>query len=279
MVYIYAYVGGRDPQMGGCGSSEVNLTQVPIPTGEPPGVTLCTFILAFANDDGQGNFQPGWDTDHYSAQNIAGVKAALPTVNFALSLGGGNPRTGSWPSPGDPESWVKNAASSITGIMQEYGLDGVDVDYETGIDDTFVPVMSSLIPQISPAFWSLAPDNQNLDTYLNLYNTVAAAGVKPTINFQAYSMETTDQQQYIDRYTYIRNQITSFTNVGLGIDTNTSMPRGMQSPEITNLCFSQFEQGGTVPQGLWDLAMVWSIEDSCQNGYPVEKTLSGPPPS
>jgi len=141
---------------------------------------------------------------------IAGVKAALPTVNFALSLGGGNPQTGSWPSPGDPESWVKNATSSITGIMQEYGLDGVDVDYETGLDDTFVPVMSSLIPQVSPAFWSLAPDNQNLDTYLNLYNTVAASGVKPAINFQAYSMETTDQQQYIDKYTYIRNNITSF---------------------------------------------------------------------
>jgi hypothetical protein len=279
MVYIYAYAGGRFPQGGGCGSSEINLTQVPIPTGEPPGVILCTFILAFANDDGQGNFKPQWDTDHYSAQNLAGVKAALPTVNFALSLGGGNPQTGSWPSPGDQQTWISNAVNSIKGIMQEYGLDGVDVDYETGLDDTFVPVMTSLIPQINPAFWSLAPDNQNLDTYLNLYNAVAGAGVKPTINFQAYSMETNNPQDYIDRYTYIRNNIASFTDVGFGIDTNTAQPRGMQYPDITNLCFSQFEQGSTVPQGLWNQAMVWSIEDSCQNGYPVERTLSGPPPA
>jgi hypothetical protein len=177
MVYIYAYAGSRFAQGGGCGSSEIDLAAVPIPTGQPPGVTLCTFVLAFANDTGGGNFAPEWDTDHYSAQNLAGVTAVLPTVNFAMSLGGGGTGDSArWPSPDDPESWVSNAVSSIRGIMQEYGLVGVDVDYENGIDDTFVPVMSSLITQLSPAFWTLAPDNQNLDTYLELYNTVAGHG-------------------------------------------------------------------------------------------------------
>jgi hypothetical protein len=52
--------------------------------------------------------------------------------------------------------------------------------------------------------------------------------------------------------------------------------RGMQYPDVTNLCFSQFEPGS---DGLWNQAMIWSIEDSCQNGYRVEQTLSGPPPS
>ena len=280
MVYIYSYAGARFPQGGGCGSSEIDLAAVPIPTGQPPGVQLCTFILAFANDDGQGNFSPQWDTDHYSAQNLAGVTAALPTVNFALSLGGGN---ASWPSPGDAQSWVSNAVSSIQGIMQAYGLTGVDVDYENGLDDTFVPVMSSLITQLTPAFWSLAPYTQTLDTYLDLYDSVAGAGVKPTINFQAYSMESEDPQDYINIYSQIQkdSRVSSHggANVGLGIDSNTVQPRGMQYPAITDLCFSQFEQGSTVPQGLWDVAMIWSIEDSCTNGYPVERTLSGPPPS
>ena len=277
MVYIYAYTGARFPE-GPCGSSEIDLANVPIPTGQPPGVTLCTFILAFATDDGEGNFTPTWDNFHYSKQNLEGVTAVLPTVNFALSLGGG---TANWPSPGDSQSWVNNAVDSITTIMATYGLVGVDVDYEQGLDNTFVPVMSSLIPRISPAFWSLAPDNQNLDTYLSLYNTVAGMGVKPTINFQAYSMETDIQQDYIDKYTYIKSNLTSFTSVGLGIDTNTQadMQRGMQYPAITDLCFSQFEGGSTVPQGLWDVAMIWSVEDSCLNNYPVERTLSGPPPS
>jgi hypothetical protein len=279
MVYIYSYTGQRFPD-GPCGSSQIDLANLPIPTGEPPGVILCTIILAFATDDGQGNFQPQWDTDHYSAQNLAGVTSALPTVNFAMSLGGG---TASWPSPSDPQAWVSNAVSSITGIMQEYGLVGVDVDYENGLDETFVPTMSSLISQVNPAFWSLAPFTQTLDTYLDLYDTVAGMGVKPTINFQAYSMESENEQDYINIYTQIQSdsRVTSHGSaiVGLGIDTNTVQPKGMQYPAITDLCFSQFEQGSTVPQGLWDVAMIWSAEDSCTNGYPVEGTLSGPPPS
>lgn len=288
MVYVYAYAGARFPQGGGCGSSEIDLANVPIPTGEPPGVQLCTFILAFANDDGEGNFQPQWDTDHYSAQNLAGVTAAIPTVNFALSLGGGN---ASWEPPGDPQSWISNAVSSITGIMQTYGLVGVDVDYEQGpggspLDhDSFVQCMSQVILQVTPAFWSLAPFTQTLGTYLDLFDAVAGMGIKPTINFQAYSMDKIDQQSYIDQYAAIKNdpRVVSHggTNVGLGIDTNTQQgqQRGMQYPDITNLCFSQFEQGSAIPQGLWDVAMVWSIEDSCVTGYQVEKTLSGPPPS
>jgi len=55
------------------------------------------------------------------------------------------------------------------------------------------------------------------------------------------------------------------------------MPRGMQYPDITNLCFSQFEQGSTVPQGLWNQAMIWSIEDSCQNGISRGKNPFGAP--
>lgn len=281
MVYIMAYTAYDPPfpQGSPCASSVIDLTQVPIPSSEPPGVNLCTFILAFANDiNGDGIFQPQWDTDHFTPENIAGVTAANPTVNFAVSLGGG---IFPWrPVTSDPQSWMDNAVSSITGIMQTYGLVGVDVNYEQGLDDTFVPVMSSVIPQITPAFWSLAPFTQTLDTYLDLYD--ALGDFKPSINFQAYAMETEDPQAYIQQYTAINNdpRVTShgFTNIGLGIDTNTTGPRGMQYPAITNFCFSAMTNGTGTPNGLFDYAVIWSIEDSCMNGYPVERALQGPPP-
>ena len=296
MVPIVAYVGQRFPYGGGCGSSEIDLTNVPIPTGQPPGVILCTFVLAFANDlgIGDGTFQPQWDTDHYSAENLAGVTAAIPTVNFTVSLGGGAAFWNPISSEGNFQAaWINNAVSSITGIMQTYGLVGVDVDYEQGpdggaLDDSFVQCMSQVILSMPNVYWSLAPFTQTLDTYLDLYDAVADR-VKPTFNFQAYSMETEDPQAYIDQYTeYINNdpRITSHggAGIGLGIDTNTNTQptneqRGMQYPDITNFCLSHATNGSGTPNNLFSQAMIWSIEDSCANGYPVERALLGLPPS
>jgi hypothetical protein len=237
--------------------------------------------------DGAGNFGPQWDTDHLSPGYIAEVKAANPAVDFAVSLAGAN---SPWNPPADPQSWVSNAVSSISGLMQTYGLSGVDIDYEFGpggetdpIDrDSFVQCMSQVILQGGPASWSIAPFTLTLETYLNLYDAVADSR-KPTINFQAYSMESENQQDYINIYTQIKNdqRVTAHggANVGFGIATDTVQPVGMQYPAVTDLCFPQFEPGSTIPQGLWDVAMIWSLEASCLNGYPVEQTLSGPPPS
>jgi hypothetical protein len=290
MVYIYAYTGANPQLPAGsspCTSSNIDLTQIPI---QPPGTpaTVCTFILAFANDmDGAGNFGPQWDTDHFSQQNLAGVIAANPAVNFAVSLGGGN---AAWSPPGDPESWVANAVNSITGLMQAYGLVGVDIDYEHGpagptdpIDhDSFVQCMSQVILQSGPAYWTIAPFHQTLDTYLDLYDAVAGSRA-PVINFQAYSLQSTDPNDYIKAYTNIKNdqRVTAHGTaiVGFGIATDPQRQLGLQYPAVTDLCFSQFEAGSTVPQGLWDVAMIWCEEHSCLNGYQVERTLSGPPPS
>jgi hypothetical protein len=294
MVRIYDYVGQRFAQGEGCGSSEIDLANAPIPTGEPPGVILCTFVLAFANDTGigDGTFQPQWDTDHYSAQNLAGVTAAIPTVNFALSLGGAAADWNPISSEGNfQEAWISNAVSSITGIMQTYGLVGVDVDYEqgpdgSGLDDSFVQCMSQVILSMPNASWSLAPFTQTLDSYLDLYDAVADS-VRPAINFQAYSMETADPQAYINQYANINSDSRVMShgaaNIGLGIDSNTADPPpdgqlGMQFPDITNFCFSHITGGTGTPNGLFNQAMIWSAEDSCTNGYPIERALSGPPP-
>lgn len=278
MTYIRAYTGydpPPDPNYPGCASSAIDLTQVPIPPPDAPGVNLCTFVLAFANDiNGDGMFQPQWDTTHFTPEYLAEVTAANPAVNFAASLGGG---IFPWRSiPGDAQPWINNAVSSITDIGQTYGLVSVDVDYEDGLDDTFVPVMSSVILQ-SGLPWSVAPFTGTLDTYLNLYDAVAQQnpGARPNINFQAYAMETEDPQAYIQQYTDIRNdpRVAShgYAIVGLGIDTNTTSPRGMQYPAITEFCFSH---GPGTPNDLFDFAVIWSIEDSCKNGYPVERSLA-----
>ena len=288
MVYIYEYVGANPqlpPGSTPCESSNINLTQVPIHSPGTPG-TVCTYVMAFANDmDGAGNFGPVWDTDHFSQQNIAGVIAANPAVNFAVSLGGGN---ATWVPPGDPQSWVTNAVNSITGLMQTYGLVGVDIDYEQGPDgsdidhDSFVQCMSQVILQFGPASWSIAPFGSTLETYLDLYDAVAGSRA-PVINFQAYAGDSQDPNDYFRWYTNIKNdsRVTAHgaAIVGFGLSTDTVQPLGLQYPEVTNLCFSQFQPGSTAPQGLWDVAMIWSLEHSCLNGYPAENALSGPPPA
>ena len=112
----------------------VKFTDVPInPNAE------FHFILSFAIDyDTSGNPSPTngkfnifWDSENLSPSQVSSIKNAHPNVKVALSLGGDTVRDvpASF-SPSSVDSWVSNAVSSLTRIIKQYQLDGIDIDYE-----------------------------------------------------------------------------------------------------------------------------------------------------
>ena len=112
----------------------VKFTDVPInPNAE------FHFILSFAIDyDTSGNPSPTngkfnifWDSDNLSSSQVSSIKNAHPNVKVALSLGGDTVQDvlASF-SPSSVDSWVSNAVSSLTRIIKQYQLDGIDIDYE-----------------------------------------------------------------------------------------------------------------------------------------------------
>ena len=113
----------------------VKFTDVPI----NPGVRF-DFILAFVIDyttatepptPTDGRFNIFWQSSVLSASAVASIKQSNPNVRVAVSLGGatvnGRPVFFNITSV---DSWVQNAVASLTGIVQQYGLDGIDIDYE-----------------------------------------------------------------------------------------------------------------------------------------------------
>jgi GH18 family chitinase len=58
-------------------------------------------------------------------------------VKVALSLGGDSVRNNpAYFSPTSIDPWVSNAVSSLTSIINQYHLDGIDIDYEHFNADT-----------------------------------------------------------------------------------------------------------------------------------------------
>ena len=85
---------------------------------------------------------------------MAAFKAAHPNVAVMAGLGGDSVQdvVKAVFTPTSVDSWVANAAASLTGIINTYGLDGVDVDYEhfaAGADvGTFVECIGRLLTRL-----------------------------------------------------------------------------------------------------------------------------------
>ncbi|PKU63494.1 Chitinase 2 [Dendrobium catenatum] len=187
--------------------TDVKFSDVPINSGVD-----FHFILSFAADfsttisppsSTDGNFIVYWDTDDLSADHINAIKQANPNVKVALSLGGdtvsGNPVLF---KPTTVFSWVLNAASSLTRIIQENHLDGIDIDYEHFQADpaTFAVCIGALIKILKKnnviSFASIAPYGRS-DVQQHYQALWANYGdVIDYVNFQfyAYSSDTTVDQ-------------------------------------------------------------------------------------
>ncbi|XP_072990713.1 chitinase 2-like [Typha latifolia] len=190
----------------------VKFTDVPI----NPSVDF-HFILAFAIDyttsttppsPTNGQFNVFWDTTNLSPSDVSSIKQSNSNVKVALSIGGdtvsGEPVNF---TPTSIESWVSNAVSSLTTIIQQNNLDGIDIDYEhfESDPDTFAECIGQLVTNLKSngviSFASIAPyDNETVQShYQALWSKYGSVIDYVNFQFYAYSASTT-VSQYVSFY-------------------------------------------------------------------------------
>ncbi|GLJ06104.1 hypothetical protein SUGI_0031880 [Cryptomeria japonica] len=120
------------------------------------------FILSFAIDytssasfpsPTNGKFNVFWDTQNLSPADVLEIKSKHKNVKFAVSLGGDvtGDNTAVQFNPSSVSSWISNAVSSLTEIVKQYHLDGIDIDYEHfdhSNPNTFAKCIGELILQL-----------------------------------------------------------------------------------------------------------------------------------
>jgi hypothetical protein len=249
-----------------------DLSAVPI-NDSNPNFEAFFFVLTFARDvNGDGNFVAQWATDTITPEWIQQLQQENPKRVFRASLAGSydpeQPGT-AWQTPADEKGWVNNATSSLLSLMDTYHLDGIDIDYEAGLDSSFGPVMAQVIQNIGQQRGStatLAPFGSTWPYYQDLLQNETT--YVSFINYQAYADESTDPEHYMALYGNLAQanpiQANSYANLGLGIDSNTESQRGLQYPDIVNNVWNSLHGRGV------QCAAIWSIEDSVKNGFPVE---------
>lgn len=195
-------------------SKNVTFSDVPI----NPAVEF-HFILAFAIDyttesgspvPTDGNFNIFWDTGNLSPEAVEAIKAQHSNVKVALSVGGDSVPNNQKAEKAEfnaSSAWVDNAVSSLSKIIEEYHLDGIDIDYEhfQADNETFAECIGQLIGRLKQSnvisFASIAPfDDQEVQShYLALWNKYGDA--IDYVNFQFYGYDnSTTVSQFIQYY-------------------------------------------------------------------------------
>ncbi|XAR59040.1 Chitinase [Bertholletia excelsa] len=169
------------------------------------------FILSFAIDyttssspsHTNGKFNVFWDSDNLGPSQVSTIKRKHSNVKVALSLGGETVENKKvFFKPSSVDSWVSNAVSSLTHIIKQYHLDGIDIDYEhfAGDPETFANCVGRLITTLKKnkvnSFASIAPlDDANVQKhYLALLKSYGH--VVDYVNFQFYEYAAGTAEAY-----------------------------------------------------------------------------------
>ncbi|KAK1587888.1 hypothetical protein Q3G72_017949 [Acer saccharum] len=174
------------------------------------------FILSFAIDydtssspsPTNGKFNVFWDSDNLSPSQVSAIKNQHSNVKVALSLGGDSvPNGNAYFNPSSADSWVSNAVASLTSIIQQYNLDGIDIDYEhfQADPETFADCIGRLIKTLKQngviSFASIAPfdDDQVQSHYQALWKSYGH--LIDYVNFQFYAYDQgTSVSQFMDYF-------------------------------------------------------------------------------
>lgn len=241
------------------------------------------FILSFAIDyttsssspsPTNGKFNMFWDTDNLSPSHVSEIKAKYPNVKVALSLGGdsiGDNGQYVFFQPSSIDSWVSNAVVSLTNIIKQYNLDGIDIDYEHfhSNDDTFAQCIGKLVKTLKAngviSFASIAPfdDDQVQTHYQALWNSYGA--VFDYVNFQFYAYDKgTTVSEFLK---YFGDQSSNYDGGKILASFASDRTAGGLSPEngFFNACNRLRNEGKL--HGIF----VWSADDSKALGFRYEK--------
>ncbi|KAI3782387.1 hypothetical protein L2E82_12432 [Cichorium intybus] len=262
----------------GAESDSVKLSDVPINSK-----VEVHFILAFAIDytsdnhpsPTNGKFNVFWETKNLGPSEIATVKAKNSNVKVAVSLGGDSvvdDKNKVYFSPKSINSWVHNAVSSLTSMIKQYNLDGIDIDYEhfrSHDEKTFVECIGRLITILKKRrtikFASIAPyedDGPVQSHYLALWRKYGH--VIDYVNFQFYAYDKLSVSQFVKHFhhqqasSYGGSQlIASFISKG-----NLGLPPNKGFFEACAQLKRQGKLGGI---------FVWCADESKDFGFRYEK--------
>ncbi|KAJ8751564.1 hypothetical protein K2173_016805 [Erythroxylum novogranatense] len=254
--------------------NNVRFTDVPV----NPNVEF-HFILSFAIDydtssspsPTNGNFNVFWDSDNLSPSQVSAIKNQHSNVKVALSLAGdsvqGNP---AYFNPNSVDSWVSNAVSSLSKIVKQYNLDGIDIDYEhfQADPDTFAECIGQLITTLKNnnviSFASIAPydDDEIQSHYMALWRSYGH--VIDYVNFQFYAYDAgTTVSQFMN---YFKTQTSNYNGGKLLVSFATDGSGGLSPTDgfftACNKLQSQEQLHGI---------FVWSADDSMKDGFRYEK--------
>ncbi|KAJ8751589.1 hypothetical protein K2173_016838 [Erythroxylum novogranatense] len=237
------------------------------------------FILSFAIDytstshpsPTDGYFQAYWNKKHLNPSEVLSIKAKHPNVKVAMSLGGDTVKNEYvYFNPKSINSWVSNAIHSITEIVQEYNLDGIDIDYEhfSTDPDIFAECIGRLLFHLKQkkivAFASIAPYEAETvqPYYLALWKKYSP--LIDYVNFQFYAYDNgTTITQFID---YYQAQSTNYRGGKVLVSFSTDESGGL-SPE--NGFFYACNMLKAVDQlhGIF----IWSADDSKKAKFQYEQ--------
>ncbi|KAM0858977.1 hypothetical protein ACQ4PT_047504 [Festuca glaucescens] len=246
----------------------VRFTDVPV----DPRVRF-DYILAFVIDyttatepptPTNGRFNVFWQDTVLTPAAIAEVKRRNPNVRVGVSLGGAT-------VSGSPvffnvtcgvDAWVRNAVESLTGIIQRYGLDGIDIDYkEFQVNPaTFAECAGRLVAALKSSgvirFASIAPyGNADVQRY---YRTLWG-GARPCHRLRQLPVLRLKYVSLFDEQMFNypgANILASFSTAA----TNTTVPVG------TALSACQTLQSQGKLYGIF----IWAADHSRNQGFKYE---------
>lgn len=254
--------------------NNVKFTDVPI----NPNVDF-HFILSFAIDydtssspsPTNGKFNVFWDSENLSPSDVSSIKNQYSNVKVALSLGGDSVQGGyAYFNPSSVNSWVSNAVSTLTDIIKQYNLDGIDIDYEhfQADPETFTECIGQLISTLKKnsviSFASIAPfdDDQVQSHYQALWKKYGE--LIDYVNFQFYAY---DQGTTVSQFMgYFQTQSSNY-NGGKVLVSFISDGSGGLGPDDGFFTACSKLKSQKQLHGIF----VWSADDSKANGFRYEK--------
>ncbi|KAI4382353.1 hypothetical protein MLD38_008327 [Melastoma candidum] len=253
---------------------DVRFSDVPI----NPAVDF-HFLLSFAIDydtsgspaPTNGKFNVFWDSDNLNPSQVSSIKSRNSNTKVGLSLGGDSVSSGYvYFNPDSVDSWVENAVSSLTSIIKEYNLDGIDIDYEhfEADPETFAECIGRLITTLKNngviSFASIAPfdDDQVQSHYLALWKKYRQ--IIDYVNFQFYAY---DQGTTVDQFLGYFNEQSEKYSGGKVLVSFISDGSGGLSPAdgFFTACTRLKSQGKL--HGIF----IWSADDSKAEGFKYEE--------
>lgn len=282
--YWQDFTNGATPLRLSAVNSNYDLVAVAFANADPNTSGAVTFSI----DSGLSSALGGYTASQFTS-DIATLHAAGKKV--IISVGGQNGTV----SVNNSTS-ATNFANSVYSLMTTYGFDGVDIDFENGLDPTY---MASALRQLSSKAGSsliitLAPQTIDMQSTSGDYFQLALniKDILTVVNMQYYNSGT---MLGCDGKVYAEGSVDFLTalaciqlqgglradQVGLGLPASSSAAgSGYVSPTVVNNALDCLAQGTNCgsfkPSATYPTirgAMTWSISWDASNSYNFATTV------